>query len=214
VLTGVTGLGLVLFVVVHMAGNLTYFGSPDAYNEYAYKLHSLDIFLYILEIGLAVLFAVHAYIGINIYLRKRRARGGRYTQYKSSGKPSRQTLASRTMIFSGLVLLAFLVLHIIHFKYGPGIEDGYVATISDGQQVRDLRRLMTEEFKSPLYAFGYPLVILLLGFHLRHGFWSALQSLSLSTPRLADTLTWIGTILGIIVGLGFISVPLYIFFFG
>ena len=213
ILTGITGLSLVLFVIVHMAGNLTYFGSENAYNDYAHKLASLDILLYIMEIGLGAFFVMHAYIGINIYLRKRKARGGRYAQYKSAGSPSRQTWASRTMIFTGIVLLVFLVLHILHFKFGPGMEDGYVAMLDSGEQVRDLKRLMSEQFQSPLYAFGYPLVILLLGLHMRHGFWSAFQSLSLSSPKIVGILSWTGIVLGIIVGLGFISVPLYIYFF-
>ena len=211
VLTGITGLALVVFVIVHMLGNLTYLQGGDAYNEYAHKLASYGIVLYILEIGLAAFFGLHAYIGINIWLRKRRARGGSYASYRSSGSPSRMSWASRSMILTGVVLLVFLVLHVIHFKFGPGMEEGYVAVV-DGEPIRDLRRLMTEEFQSPLYAFGYPLVILLLGFHLRHGFWSALQSLSMTTPRLSKIFYPIGLLLGIIVGGGFVIVPLWIYF--
>ena len=211
VLTGLTGLGLVLFVIVHMLGNLTYLQGGDAYNLYAHKLASYGVLLYILEVGLAAFFALHACIGISIYLRKRRARGGHYARYKTAGKPSLQTFASRTMIVSGIVLLVFLVLHLIHFKFGPGMAEGYVATI-EGEQIRDLRRLMTEQFRSPLYAFGYPAVIILLGFHLRHGFWSALQSLSLTSPRLSSILYPAGALLGIVVGAGFIIVPLWIYF--
>ncbi len=211
VLTGLTGLGLVLFVIVHMLGNLTYLQGEDAYNLYAHKLAGYGVVLYALEVGLAAFFVLHAYIGISIWLRKRRARGGRYAKYRSARAPSRQTFASRTMIVSGLVLLVFLVLHLLHFKFGPGIGEGYVATV-DGEQVRDLRRLMTEQFQSPLYAFGYPLVIILMGFHLRHGFWSALQSLSLTSPRLSRVLYPMGAVLGLIVGAGFILVPLWIYF--
>ena len=210
-LTGITGLALVLFVIVHMLGNLTYLQGGEAYNVYAHKLASYGIFLYILEVGLVAFFAIHAYIGISIYLRKRRARGGRYAQYKSSGSPSRLTWSSRSMIFTGVALLAFLVLHIIHFKFGPGVAEGYVTTV-EGEEIRDLRRLMTEQFRLPIYAFGYPLVILLLGFHLRHGFWSAFQSLSLTSPKLSRTLYPLGAVLGLIVGLGFVIVPLWIYF--
>ncbi len=211
VLTGLTGLGLVLFVIVHMLGNLTYLQGGDAYNLYAHKLASYGVLLYMLEIGLAAFFAVHAYIGINIYLRKRRARGGRYNTYKTAGKPSRQSWASRTMILSGVVLLVFLVLHLMHFKFGPGVAEGYVVAV-DGAEIRDLRRLMTEKFQSPLYAFGYPAVIVLLGFHLRHGFWSALQSLSFTSPRWNAVLYALGAAIGLIVGTGFIIVPLWIYF--
>ena len=211
VLTGITGLGLVLFVIVHMLGNLTYLQGGDTYNLYAHKLASYGVILYMLEIGLALFIVVHAYIGIRIYLRRRKARGGAYVRYKSAGRPGRQTLASRTMILSGIVLLVFLVFHLIHFKFGPSLAEGYVASV-DGEQIRDLRRLMKEQFESPLYAFGYPLVIILLGFHLRHGFWSALQSLSLTSPKLSRVLYPAGAVLGVIVGAGFILVPLWIYF--
>ncbi len=212
ILTGITGLGLGLFVIVHMLGNLTYLsGYEHAYNSYAHKLASLGPLLYLAEIGLAALLLVHAIIGVNIYIRKRHARPQNYAQYKTAGKPSRQSLSSRTMIITGIVLLAFLVIHLKSFKYGPGMAEGYVADL-DGTPVRDLKRLMTEKFQHPLYAFGYPLAILLLGYHLRHGFWSAFQSMGWVPPRLSGTIYSIGIALAILVGIGFTIVPLYIYF--
>ncbi len=209
VLTGLTGLGLTVFVLIHMLGNLSYLsGDPNAYNNYADTLLSLGPVLYLIELGLVAFFVIHIVIGINIYLRKRKARAVGYQKYQRVGRPSMQTISSRTMILTGIIVLVFLVIHLISFKYGTYYE----TTTADGAVVRDLKRLMTEKFQSPLYAFGYPLVVILLGFHLRHGVWSAFQSLGATKPRLTPVIYTIGVILAVLVSVGFILVPLYIYF--
>ncbi len=212
VVTGITGLGLTLFVLVHMSGNLSYFSSdPNAYNSYAHFLTSLGALFYAVEIGLLAFFAFHVVTGVNIFVRKLRARDVDYRVYRSAGGPSRQTLSSRTMIVTGLILLVFLVFHLLSFKYGPGIEQGYVVTV-EGEQIRDLKRLLEDKFQHPLYAFGYPAVMLLLGFHLRHGVWSAFQSLGATNPRLTPVIYTLGGLLGALIALGFLVLPLWIYF--
>ncbi len=213
VLTGVTGIGLVGFVIAHMVGNLTYLSpDPNAYNAYAYKLMSLGWIFYSIEILLALCFVLHAIVGITIQVRRRKARPVGYKAYKSAGNPSRAGYSARSMIVTGLILLGFLVLHLISFKYGPGEAQGYVATLEGGEVVRDLRRLMTEKFQEPLYAFGYPIIMLLLGMHMRHGVWSALQSLGMMSRRLSPYIYTLAAVLGVLVAVGFLFVPLYIYF--
>lgn len=211
VLTGVTGLGLVVFLIEHLYSNLLYFSSdPTKYNSNAHFLISFEL-IYVLEFGLLALFVVHVVVGVNIYLRKRKARPIGYTEYHSAGKPSRQSASSRTMIITGLVLLVFLVIHIISFKFGPGIKDGYVAMI-DGEPVRDLKRLLDEKFQHPTYAFGYTFAMILLGFHVRHGIWSAFQSLGAMNPRLSPLVYTLGGVLAVLLAVGFLLLPLWIFF--
>lgn len=239
--TGITGLGLTLFVLVHMSGNLSYFSEVGAYNLYSEFLLGLGPIFYAIEIGLLLFFAIHALIGINIWLGKRKAREVNYKKYRSSGSPSRQTLSSRTMIVTGSILLVFLVVHLGSFKFGPSIEDGYIAdpmtgesiVLSDTDQanevgfelgpndvatvdgqpvIRDMRRLLEEKFSNALYAFSYPIVMLLLAFHLRHGVWSAFQSLGATNPRLTPVIYTLGGLLGLLIAVGFLVLPLYIFF--
>lgn len=231
ILTGITGLALVLFVILHMAGNLTYFsGDPGAYNLYADKLISLGPLLIMAEILLLAAFLLHAYLGVSIYLGKRRARRQGYRKYRTAGGNSKQTLSSRSMIFTGIVLLVFLVIHLNTFKFGPGIEDGYfadahgvaveeldfgpdeTAVVGGEVVVRDLRRLVTEKFQHWYYAFGYVAVMVLLGLHLRHGVWSAFQSLGAMNPRLTPVVYSLGGVLAVLIALGFLVLPLYIFF--
>ena len=211
-ITGITGLALTGFVIAHMAGNLSYFSDdPQAYNKYGHFLLSLGVLFYLIEIALLLFFVFHIVTGIQIWLGKRKARGVNYERYKSAGKPSLQSLSSRSMIITGLILLVFLVVHLWSFKYGPGIEEGYVVNI-EGEQVRDLKTLLEEKFSHASYAFGYPLVMLLLAFHLRHGIWSALQSLGAMRPRLTPVVYTLGGLIGLGIALGFLVLPLYIFF--
>ncbi|MEZ4701847.1 MAG: succinate dehydrogenase cytochrome b subunit [Rhodothermales bacterium] len=209
VLTGITGLGLVVFVLEHMLGNLSYFKSSDAYNEYAYFLASFGELLYVIEAGLVAFFVIHIVQGVRIAIGKRQARPVGYARYASKGSPSMQSLSSRTMIISGIVLLVFLVIHLKTFKFGIHYE-----TVVDGVPMRDLARLMTETFQSPIYTFSYVAVMLLLGAHLRHGVWSALQSLGAMNPRLTPVVYGIGGIIALLVALGFLVLPLWIFFTG
>ncbi|MBX2821898.1 MAG: succinate dehydrogenase cytochrome b subunit [Rhodothermaceae bacterium] len=210
-LTGLTGLGLTLFVIVHMAGNLSYFAGNEAYNAYAHKLLSLGPLLYIAELGLLAFFVFHIVLGVNIYLGKRKAREQGYKRYKTAGGQSKQSLSSRSMIVTGVILGVFLVLHLVSFKFGAYYE---AAESIDGKPVRDLARLLNEKFQSPLYAFGYSGVMVLLALHLRHGIWSAFQSLGATNPRLTPLIYTLGALVGLLIAVGFFILPLWIFFTG
>lgn len=209
ILTGVTGIGLTLFVLLHMIGNLSYFTGNDAYNAYAHFLLSLGPLLYLAELGLLAFFVFHVVMGISIARGKRQARKASYKSLRSSGGPSKQSLSSRSMIVTGIIILVFLVIHLKTFKFGPVYN-----TTVDGESIRDLATLLTEKFQSPLYAFGYVGVMLLLGFHLRHGVWSAFQSLGATNPRLTPIIYTVGALVGVVIALGFLVLPLWIFFTG
>ncbi|MBE9062079.1 succinate dehydrogenase cytochrome b subunit [cf. Phormidesmis sp. LEGE 11477] len=202
ILTGVTGLGLTTFVVGHLLGNLTLFLGVSTYNQLAHRLDSLGALLYLVELGLLAIVSVHAAIGIGIYLGKRQARPKQYEEYESAGRPSRQTLASRTMIFSGGLLAVFLVWHVATFKFGPAYS---LPNSTD----RDLARLVLETFQQPTYAVSYVVILSFLGLHLRHGLWSAFQSMGIATkPGMVAA----SSLLGSAIALGFISLPIAIYF--
>lgn len=205
-ITGVTGLGLATFVLVHMVGNLLLFAGHDAYNAYAHHLASLGPLLWIVEAILTAVFLMHAIAGIHIFVGKLRARPERYETYISKGEPSLQSISSRTMIVTGGVMGTFLVLHLLSFKFGE-----YYTTDLQGEAVRDLARLVVTKFQHPVYALGYSGVMLLLGFHLRHGIWSALQSLGLQTQSIRVTTYALSLGLAIAIATGFIVLPLAIY---
>ncbi|MEM9769561.1 MAG: succinate dehydrogenase cytochrome b subunit [Cyanobacteria bacterium P01_D01_bin.71] len=206
-ITGVTGLALATFVLVHMVGNLLLFVGHEAYNAYAYHLEALGPLLWAVESVLLAIVLLHAVVGIQIFLGKQRSRSDGYATYSSKGAPSLQSISSRTMIVTGTVLGSFLVLHLANFKFGS-----YYATQLDGQEVRDLARLVIAKFQNPLYAFGYSGVMLLLGFHLRHGIWSALQSLGIMHQSVRFTIYGLSLGLAVAIATGFIALPLTIYF--
>jgi len=206
-LTGITGIALAVFVLEHMLGNLEFLASDAAYNEYSHFLFSFGPILYVIEIILLLFLVVHMVLGVNIWLGKRRARNRGYLKFESAGEPSRQTISSRSMILTGIILGVFLVIHLDSFKYGA-----YYEVTIDGVVMRDLATLMREKFQNPAYAFGYPLAVILLGFHLRHGVWSAFQSLGATRPTVTPVIYTIGTLFAIAIAVGFLYVPLAIYF--
>lgn len=204
-----TGLSLFLFVCIHLAGNFLLFKGPEAFNTYSHKLMSLGGLLYVAEAILLAFFLVHMFTAVTVTLGNWKARPDRYSASASRGGPSRMTVSSKTMIWTGLVLLVFMVVHLKTFKYGP-----YYEVQLDGETVRDLYRVVAESFKSELYVLFYVVSMLLLGFHLRHGFWSAFQSLGGHHPRYTPIVYGIGVIAAIILGAGFLFIPIWFYFGG
>jgi len=209
-ITGITGVGLMLFIVGHLVGNLKLFGEAQAFDKYTYFLENLGVLLYIVEIILLAFFLFHAYIGISIWWNRRKARPEGYHKYSTKGGPSKQSLSSKSMAFTGIVLLIFLVIHINHFKYG----DTATITLESGEQARALKDLVINTFVNPLWAFGYTFVMVLLGVHLGHGFWSAFTSLTVKSKKYSHLIHSIGIIFAIIMAVGFLFIPLYIYFTG
>ncbi len=212
IINGLSGLGLILFIIVHLGGNLTLF-SPDSdlFNGYAHKLHEMGVLLYVAEIGLLVLFLVHIVSAIDVTIQNRRSRAEKYVMTANAGAPSRKSFSSQTMILSGLILLVFIVWHVISFRFGPGVEEGYV-TIIKGEEARDLYRLVYEFFSTPLNVILYVLAMVFLGFHLRHGFWSALQTLGLNRRNASATVYSLAFFVALVFAVGFLLIPIWIYF--
>ncbi|MGR3178921.1 MAG: succinate dehydrogenase cytochrome b subunit [Candidatus Anammoxibacter sp.] len=212
IIMAVTALSLILFVIVHLIGNLALLnGNADSFNNYAHKLESFGVLLYVAEIGLIILFLTHFVIAVSIMISKREARPIGYYMKRGLGKPSRQSIGSSTMIYTGIIMLIFIILHLIHFKYGPGIKEGYIKVV-DGEVVRDLYRLVVDSFKNVWYVSSYTGVMVLLGIHLSHGFWSAFQSLGAHHRRYTSFIYGVGIFVALLLSIGFLSIPVLIYF--
>lgn len=214
ILSGVTGLALCGFIVSHLAGNLLLLVGPRPFNEYSRFLSTFahGFFLPVAEIGLVVLFLAHAAIGIRVALDRRRARPLRNRATGHAGGPSQKTLASRTMVATGVVLLLFLLGHVYTFRLGPAEAEGYV-TVLDGHRARDLYRLVVETFQDEVVVGVYTLIMVLLGVHLRHGFWSAFQSLGANNPKYMPLIRAAGVLFAVVMAVGFLCIPVYIYLF-
>ncbi len=208
----VSGLAITGFVVVHLLGNLSlYRASGDSFNLYAEKLESLGWLLTVAEVGLLGVFLLHIAMAVALKLNHRQARPESYQMLRSKKIEPRNNWASRNMIWSGLILAAFLIIHVRQFRFGPGAEAGYITQVQ-GEEVYDLHRLVVETLRQPHYAAFYFVAMLFLGFHLRHGFWSAFQSLGLTYPRWSIPLYTLGLVLAILLAGGFLFLPVWIYF--
>ncbi len=203
ILIAVTGLALFLYLILHLAGNLLVFLGPETFNGYSHRMIANPLIIPV-EIGLLAIFVLHIFKTVKMYVDNRRARPAGYDVKRMAGHTSRKSFASTTMIWTGLVTLAFVVIHLKQFKFGTLYEVG-------GTGIRDLYRLEMELFGNPATVALYVLAMLLIGFHLRHGISSALQSLGIDHPRQARRILTAGTILAVAVagGLGFIPVVVY-----
>ncbi len=209
IMTGITGIGLMLFLISHLIGNFSIFGGKDAFNLYTKTLENLGPFLYVIEAGLAFFFIYHTILGVSIWWNRRKARPENYKVYKSRGGASHQSLASKSMIYTGSIVLIFLVLHIIHFKFGADYS-----SMVDGVEVRDLRKLVLEEFQKTWVVVGYVAVLGLLILHLSHGFWSAFTSLGMKNKETSKRIQTFAYGFSIVIMLAFIFIPLYIYVTG
>ncbi len=208
-----TGLGLVFFTITHLAGNLQLL-FPDqgaSFNKYAKGLEDLEAILEVAELGLLGALLVHVAFAFWLRIGNTKARPIPYAAgLKSKGGPTHGNVASRNMIWAGVILLAFLIFHILQFKYGPGIEEGY-STLIHNTSARDLYRLVVEEFQKPWVVGVYLVAMLALGMHIRHGFWSAFQSLGIAFPRWTRFLDGLAILLALVLAGGFAIIPIYLF---
>ncbi|MCX5986695.1 MAG: succinate dehydrogenase cytochrome b subunit [Chloroflexi bacterium] len=204
IILAITGIGLALFLPVHLAGNLLLFAGAESFNRYAHKLISIPVLVPIVEIGLLALFIIHSVKALMNFLANRKARPTRYAARQWAGGRSHKTWASTTMIISGLSLGAFVPIHLIQMKYGP-----YFETKVDGETVRDVYKVVVETFANPLNVAFYLFCMAVVGMHLYHGFASAFSSLGVSHPRYSPVILWVGRLFGAVIGLGFFVLPIY-----
>ena len=204
-LMGFSGLVWTGFVFSHMAGNLLMFVSPDAYNSYGHALTSGKI-IYIVEATLLLTIFLHVFLGLWLAIKNRSARPKGYAQQGRREKGA--SLSSKTMVYQGTIILAFIILHLITFKYGQ-----YYTTTVDGVVMRDLFKLMVEVFHQTGYVVWYLVALVLVGMHLRHGVSSVFQSFGLLHPAYQKPIKFLGYGYSFVVAAGFITQPIYIFFF-
>jgi succinate dehydrogenase / fumarate reductase, cytochrome b subunit len=205
ILIGITGLALFVYLLVHVAGNLLILLGPAFFNKYAYTLEGNPL-LPVIEIGLLLIFLIHIYKTVKMFLGNQQARPVRYARKEYAGRPSRKTFASSTMIVSGLWLLVFVVIHVKAFRYGPEYD-----WPAGG---RDLYRLELENFQNPLMVAFYVLSMLVVGSHLWHGVSSGFQSLGADKPAWTRFMLPAGKVVAVLIAGAFISIALWAHFAG
>ena len=204
VIIGITGLALFLYLITHIAGNLVVFLGPATFNQYSHALISNPL-IPIIEVGLLLIFLIHIFKTVAMFLGNLKARPVKYARKEGAGRPSRKTFASTTMILSGLWLLAFVVIHVRQFKYGAEY-------LAEGSEIRDLYRLEMENFRSPLWVGFYMLSMLVVGSHLWHGVSSGFQSIGAEHSRWTPRVLVAGKVVAAAIAGGFIVIVLWAHF--
>ena len=196
VVMAVTGFILFLFIIGHLLGNMQIYAGADRFNAYGHFLHGVPELLWMVRIGLLASVVLHVWASVALAARKIKARPVAYAYRRNTVS----TYASRTMYWSGPIILAFVIYHILHLTAGyihPGsrfIEGDVYANTVGGFQV--------------WYVSAWYIVsMILLGLHLRHGVWSMFQSLGFNHPRHTPILRKAAAAFALVITLGFISIP-------
>ena len=203
-LIGLTGLALFVYLILHLAGNALIFAGPETFNEYSHALISNPLILPI-EIGLLAIFLLHVYKAVTNYFANQAARPAGYAMKTFAGHTSRKSVASSTMIWSGLVIFLFILVHVKQFKYGPWYQT------AGENPIRDLARIEFELFSQPLWVAFYVACTLLVGLHLRHGISSGFQSLGVDHPVYTRRLRMWGVAFAVIIGGGLAFIPVWVY---
>ncbi|MFA5503890.1 MAG: succinate dehydrogenase cytochrome b subunit [Vulcanimicrobiota bacterium] len=211
-INGFTGLLLVGFVIGHLIGNLLLLVGPKAFNDYAYFLEHMfhGAGLIVAEVGLIVLFLSHAWSGYSVWRRKWEARQYGYAVPGDAGGVSKKSVSSNTMLWTGILLLGFVIWHVLQFKFGIIDRETNRQVLVNGVEMRDLYGLVIDTFASPVWTGVYLIIMAALGFHLWHGAWSAFQSLGLANANYLPTITRVAHGLAALLAFGFLFLPAYI----
>ncbi len=196
-----TGVVLFGFVVGHMLGNLQIFAGPTQINEYADALKSNLPLLWGVRLALLAAVTLHIVAGVQLALANRRARPARY----SKNKILDSTLANRTLIISGLVILAFVIFHLAHFTAGV-VDTSYLA-LRDVAGRHDVRAMMIKGFQNPFVSGFYIVSVGLLCLHLSHGVASAFQSVGARSKKTEQSFKRAALVVAILLFAGFASIP-------
>ncbi|CAN5227817.1 hypothetical protein BH11PLA2_BH11PLA2_21360 [soil metagenome] len=201
ILVAVTGLSLATFVLFHMIGNLKMFHGPESINQYAYFLkHDLGALIWIARGGLLGAFLLHLFLTLRLKMRSAAARPVPYYFQKSA----QATMSSKTMIWTGIVIGAFVAFHLAHYTFamvhdvpspdGKGTVNylDLKYKLSNGKEVHDVYRMVIAGFTTPWISALYLIAQLVLLVHLSHGLQSALTTLGLVGKRFQNAAKLLG----------------------
>ncbi len=197
VVMAVTGAIMFLFVIGHLAGNLQIFEGPAKLNAYGHLLHSIGELLWPVRIVLLLAVALHITATVQLALLKKKARPVGYSRKEAIAS----SYASRTMYWSGPIVLAFIIFHLLQFTAG------YIHPESQFIE-GDVYHNVVAGFQVWWVSVWYIFAVSLLGLHLRHGLWSMFQSLGFNHPRHTPVLKSAAIVIAVVIVLGYISIPI------
>ncbi len=205
----ITGCLLFLFVVAHLLGNLQIFFGPEQINAYGHFLQTTPELIWPARLGLLVLVLLHIYAAVKLSAENKAARPVTYGAYKPVGS----SYASRTMLMSGLIIGAFIIYHLLHFTVqyqAINLTGKDFHGLHDLKGRHDVYGMMVAGFSNVWVSVFYIIAMGLLMLHLSHGVSSMFQSMGIKNKKYGDTLDRLATCIGILLFVGYASIPLSI----
>lgn len=213
----ITGAVLFLFVVGHMVGNLQVFLGREAINRYAHFLQSTGELLWVVRLALLGVLALHIWSAVTLTLQNKAARPASYDQAQYPAA----SYASRTMIYSGLIIAAFIIYHLLHYTVkAPGVNltgkdfHAFTEPMRDGTARADVFQMIVTGFSQPVVSLFYLVAVGLLSWHLGHGVAALFQSLGLKTKAWGPVIDRFSTAIAWVLFLGYSAIPLAVLVFG
>lgn len=201
-IVALTGVILMVFVVGHLLGNLQIFLGPRWINDYAQHLRDLGALLWVVRIGLLIAVILHIYFTVLLAIENKRARPRRYVEKKTV----KASFASRHMVASGVVVLAFIVFHLLHFT-GHKFNSRFPTLKNDPLNHYDVYSMMVYGFQNIYVSTFYIIGLFLLTLHLTHGASSFFQSLGLNDKKLTPGLAFGARVFAWLLFVGYSSIP-------
>ncbi|MDQ1334388.1 MAG: succinate dehydrogenase / fumarate reductase, cytochrome b subunit [Thermodesulfobacteriota bacterium] len=189
-----TGLSFCAFLAIHLFGNLTIYGGKTRFNAYSDHLHSLGVLINVAEIGLLLLALIHILLATLLYVENWQARPVRYVMKTNAGG---RTLSSTLMPYTGLYLLVFVIIHLLTFHF-----------VDRGNQ--GIFQIVANVFSKPGYVIFYAFSMIVAAFHVKHGFWSAFQTLGGNHPKYMPLIRAVSLIFSLCVAAGFGFIPIFV----
>jgi succinate dehydrogenase / fumarate reductase cytochrome b subunit len=205
-----TGMALFLFVVLHLIGNLQVFLGPESINRYGNFLQSNVELLWPARIGLLIIVGLHIWSAIKLSAENKAARPQPYAQHEIVAA----SYASRTMLMSGLIILAFIIYHLLHFTVqvpAVNLTGKDFTELHDVKRRHDVYAMMIIGFRNPLVCLFYIVGQFLLFMHLGHGLGAMFQSLGWKSPAYTQLIAKFAKVVSWLVFIGYISIPISIF---
>jgi succinate dehydrogenase / fumarate reductase, cytochrome b subunit len=205
-----TGLFLILFLVVHLAGNLQLLNNDggESFNIYA-KFMTSNPLIKTVSYGLYAFILLHAIQGILLAVKNRKARGNKRYAVQTTANTS---FASRNMALLGTLILFFLGIHMGDFWYQMKFTDQLAVVTYDGLEYKDLYAKVATTFSQPWFVVVYVVSMVVLGIHLWHGFQSAFQTLGLRHRKYTPLIQWIGKAYSVVIPVLYAIIPLVFYF--
>ncbi|MRR59468.1 MAG: succinate dehydrogenase cytochrome b subunit, partial [Deltaproteobacteria bacterium] len=202
VLMAITGQFLVLFIIAHLLGNSSIF-IPGGLNAYAEHLHALPPLVWGFRLVILCVAAIHIIFGIQLSLENRAANPDSYAVKNLK----RATLSSTSMLYTGLLLLTFILYHLLQFtvRATPDIKVGV-----DALGRVDVFGMVTNSFSHGIIAFIYIAAMVVLFLHLSHGIQSFFQTMGWNNDKSLPVFSKIGKVAAVVFLLGYASIPFVI----